>query len=144
MKALETYPSPTTVKELKQWMGLVNYFVSHIRNRGELFVLLCALLKKDVEFNWTGECEEAMQEINGILTSDRVMGYCEFGKPLQLFTDASILAIGAALVQEDQETGLHWVIGYWGRALNQAERGWAVTPLNCWLQLGACWLSVFI
>ncbi|MCP3888282.1 MAG: hypothetical protein GY702_05335, partial [Desulfobulbaceae bacterium] len=69
IKALETYPSPTTVKELKQWMGLVNYFVTHIRNKGELFVPLCTLLKKDVVFNWTRECEEAMREINEILTS---------------------------------------------------------------------------
>ncbi len=58
------------------------------------------------------------------------MGYCEFGKPLLLFTDASMLAIGAALVQEDRETGLHRVIGYWGRALNKAEKGWAVTHLE--------------
>ncbi len=64
VKALKSYPM--TVKELKQWMGLVNYFVSHIHNRGELFVPLCALLKKDVVFNWTRECEEAMREINEI------------------------------------------------------------------------------
>ncbi len=88
--------------------------MSHIRNRGELFVPLCALLKKDVAFNWTRECEEAMHEINEILTSERVMGYCEFGKPLLLFTDASMLALSAALVQEDKETGLHRAIGYWG------------------------------
>ncbi len=55
-------------------------------------------MKKDVEFNWTTECEEAMREINGILTSDSVMGYFEIGKPLQLFMDTSMMAIGAALV----------------------------------------------
>ncbi len=97
-------------------MGLVNYFVSHIRNRGELFVPLCALLKKDVEFKWTTECEEAMWEINGILTSDRVMGYCEFGKPMHLFKDASLMALGTALVQEDKVMGLHRVIVYWGQS----------------------------
>ncbi len=53
-------------------------------------------------FIWTVECEHAMREINGILTSYRVMGYCEFGKPMHLLMEASLMALGAALVQEDK------------------------------------------
>ncbi len=105
-RALETFPSPTNVKELKQWMGLANYFVSHIKNRGLTMAPLLKLLRKGVQFEWTQQCEEAMRTV-----SDRVMVFCDFNKPLFLYTDASLTAIGAALVQEDPVNGLHWLLG---------------------------------
>ncbi len=47
-----------------------------------------------------------------------------------MYTDASLTAIGAALVQEDPVNKLHMVIGYWGQALSTAEQKWPINQLE--------------
>ncbi len=101
-------------------MGLANYFVSHIKNRRLTMAPLLKLLRKGVGFEWTTECETAMRMINNLLVSDKVMGFCDFNKPLFLYTDDL----------EDPVNGLHTVIGYWGRALSTAEQKWPITQLE--------------
>ncbi|KAF1324715.1 reverse transcriptase, partial [Globisporangium splendens] len=51
VKAIDDWPVPQNVKQLRQWLGLANYLHKYTRNYAALVQPLTQLLKKDVE--WT-------------------------------------------------------------------------------------------
>ena len=53
LEAVRTYPEPTTVKELRTFLGLVNYFRKFLKHRSVICAPLYSLTKKDAKLNWT-------------------------------------------------------------------------------------------
>jgi len=52
------------VKEVKSFLGLVNYYRRHLKSLAIVVRPLTALTRKGiVELDWTRECEEAFQEV---------------------------------------------------------------------------------
>ncbi|KAF1335924.1 reverse transcriptase, partial [Globisporangium splendens] len=50
VKAIDDWPVPKNVKQLRQWLGLANYLHKYTRNYAALVQPLTQLLKKDVEW----------------------------------------------------------------------------------------------
>ena len=76
------WPRPTTVHEVRQFMGLANYYRRFIRGYSNIANPLFALLKEtDVELrkkkhrdvNWDANCEAAFQELKELLTNEPVL-----------------------------------------------------------------------
>ena len=65
---------------------------------------LIRLTKKNVEFNWSAECQTAFDFLKESLTTVPVLAYPDPNKPYILYTDASDTCIGACLSQIDEET----------------------------------------
>jgi hypothetical protein len=97
------------------------------------------LTKQDITFSWTEECEEAFQHLRKCLTSHPVVVYPSFDKPFFLHTDASNYAIGAVLVQKDDNEHDR-VIAYASRILNPAEVNYTVTEKEC---LAVIWATKY-
>ena len=58
-------------------------------------------MKKENNFEWTPECEEAFQEFKTYLSSPSILCKLEIGKPLFLYLSISDSAIAGVLVRED-------------------------------------------
>src|SRR5699024_8804902 len=80
---------------------------------------LTNLLKKDVNFIWNVEQQNAFQTFKHILINEPILQYPDYFKPFILTTDASNFAIGAILSQG--EIGKDLPIAYASRSLNNAE-----------------------
>ncbi|KAJ0173294.1 hypothetical protein K1T71_011470 [Dendrolimus kikuchii] len=111
VEAVVSYPTPRTPK--------------HIKNFSKITKPLTSLLRKDVDFTWSHQQEEAFNSLKSMLTNAPILQYPDFSKPFILTTDASEYAIGAVLSQG--EIGNDLPIAYASRTLNKAEGNYSVS-----------------
>ncbi len=84
------------------------------------------MFKKDIEFKFTDECKQAFDQLKTALTNYPVLRQADPAKPFLLFTDASGVALGAILSQQDEE-GNDYVCAYASRILRGAEVHYGIT-----------------
>ncbi|KAF1323098.1 Pol protein, partial [Globisporangium splendens] len=125
VKAIDDWPVPQDVKQLRQWLGLANYLHKYTRNYAALMQPLTQLLKKDVEWKWSKDHETAFEEVKRSLREAPVLALPNHDKPFHVVCDASDYAIGCALMQHDDE-GHERVVSYQSRQLRPAERNYPV------------------
>lgn len=102
INALNTLRVPNTTRRLRSFLGLTNYYRRFIPNYASIAVPLYNLLKKDVRFKWTQECQEALNALIRGINEDAVLAFPKYEKQFHLTTDASKVGIGAVLSQEDE------------------------------------------
>jgi hypothetical protein len=125
IKCIENYPRPQNSRDIKSFLGLLNYYRRFVDNFAKIAKPLTALLKKDVIFKRSDKCEEAFSELKRVLTSPPLLVYPDWEKGnFNLMTDASQFAIGAVLSQG--EVPRDKSIAYASRTLNQAEVNYSV------------------
>ena len=74
----------------------------YLKELQELLVPLYALLKKGAKWNWTNECQKALDTIKKMLIKPPVLVMPNLTGRFTLVSDTSKLATGAALYQEQQ------------------------------------------
>ena len=92
-------------------------------------------MKKDITYNWTDKCQEAMDFLKEKLITAPILQYPDFEKPFIIYTDASYQGLGAILSQKDKNN-LEHVIAYASRTLQPAEINYSPTEIEC---LAAVW-----
>lgn len=122
LEAVKNWQPPTTVHQLRQFLGMANFHRRFIRRYSHIAAPLTDLLRKEQTFNWTAEAQRAFEALQEALTSAPVVISPDYSKPFVIFTDASEneMAIGAALMQ-DHGKGLQ-PIAYLSRKLTSAEQ----------------------
>ena len=134
--AVATYPTPQNSKEVKQFMGLSNYYRRFIPAYAQIAEPLHRLLKKNSKsFHWTAECEASFNTLKSKLTTSPVLAYPRFTDPFIVSTDASDKAIGGVLSQV--QNGHERVIAYWSRQLQKAERNYSTIEREALAVVGA-------
>src|ERR1700755_1100989 len=96
------FPIPSTVKQLRQFLGMVNFYRRHIPNCSSIAKpLSCQTGGRTVQ--WTGECQEAFEKLKSSLVDPRLLAFPDYSlnsPPLELFVDASDIGAGAVLSQQ--------------------------------------------
>jgi hypothetical protein len=93
------------------------------------------LLREDVAWNWSEECQKAFDTIKEKLTQAPILRRPDYNRPFELHTDWSGVGLGAVLVQRDDE-GREYVIAYASRSNNRTERNYSTYAGEC---LAAVW-----
>ena len=125
VKVVQEYPAPKSVKEVRAFMGLTNYYRKFVKGFAQVASPLHDLTKKGASFLWTEDCQKAFDTLKKALTEAPILAYPDFTQSFQLATDASNDAKGMVLGQK--QNGREVVIAYAGRKLNPAERNYSVT-----------------
>ena len=107
IEAIRTWPTPKTTTEVRGFIGFANFYRMFIRNFGDIARPLHELTKKDKEFKWEEEHEQAFRQICEAIMSDPVLVLPDPRKPYEVETDASDYAIGGQLGQRDEQGKLH-------------------------------------
>lgn len=123
VKSVQEFPIPKSCKDIKSFLGLAGYYRRFIPNFSKITKPLTALLKKDIQFNWGSDQQQAFNTCKEILTTTPLLQYPDFNKEFLLTTDASIHAVGAVLSQG--EIGKDLPIAYASRTLNKAETNYS-------------------
>ena len=137
VKAMQNFPTPTSVKTLKSFLGLCSFYRRFIRGYSDIVSPMHVLLKKDTKFVWTDKCETAFNKLKHAMSTAPILRFPDFNKPFTLVTDASYQALSYILCQEDDGKTLH-PVGYGGRCLRDNERKFSVTEIELASILEAC------
>ena len=96
-----TWPVPTTVKEVQQFLGFAGYYRRFVKHFADVARPLHRLTERVTEFFWTDECQAAFDELRRRLVTSPVLAYPDYTKSFTLDTDASDTGIGGVLSQRD-------------------------------------------
>ena len=97
-------PAPKKTKEVKQFPGLVGYYRKLVPRFADISRVLTHLTKKDVEFNWTPECENCFQILKEFLQQAPILKYLDPQTNYTLYTDASKYMYAGILTQHSSGT----------------------------------------
>ena len=124
IEVVSCYPVPQNVKELKQFLGLTNYYRKFISNYAHIAEPLHKMLRGPKKiFTWTTPCQQAFDHLKSRLVQLPVLSHPDFSVPFILHTDASETAVGAVLSQCID--GKERVVSYWSRQLTKPERNYS-------------------
>ena len=97
----------------------------YLKGLQELLVPLYALLKKEAKWNWTNECQKALDTIKKMLIKPPVLVMPNLTGKFTLVSDTSKLATGAALYQEQQ--GILLLVAYNSKQLPEAAMRYSIS-----------------
>ena len=129
LEAVQEFPVPTSVSQVRQFLGLMSYYRRFIKNFATIASLLHSLTRKNAEFVWSEECQLAFDLLKQKLTTAPVLVYPNFNQNFVLETDASIKGLGAVLSQRQEDNQLH-PVAFSSRALSAAEKNYSITELE--------------
>ena len=120
VQAITDFPQPQTTKQLRQFLGLINFYHRFIPNCAHTLQPLHKLLKvKCQNLTWDSETSKAFEDIKVNLAKATMLSHPKLAAPTSLATDASDTAIGAVLQQFVD--GVWQPISYFSRKLSPAE-----------------------
>jgi hypothetical protein len=126
---IHNWPTPKTVKDVRSFHGFCNSYRPFIQGFSKITLPLNALTRKGVEFQWTKAAQEAFNMLKKMMTEAPVLVHPDLTKPFELEVDASGYAIGAVLLQR-QEDGKRHPVNYFSTTLNAAERNYDIYDLE--------------
>ena len=75
VRAVRDYPVPTSVRAIREFLGIAGYYRRFIPNFAKVAQPLYHLIKKDVQYMWSSACQEAFTRLKELLTSPPVLAY---------------------------------------------------------------------
>lgn len=95
VKAIQTMPPPTNVAELRSFLGAIAFYGRFIKSISTLREPMDKLLKKDIPFVWSPDCQKAFNKFKEVLQSDLLLTHFDPTLPISIASDASNAGIGS-------------------------------------------------
>ena len=137
LQGLRDMSHPTSIKTLRSFLGAINYFAPMLPGIRTITEPLQECLrggitvtKKDGSqttrpvFQWTKEMAFAFSEVKKMLWHHLVLYLPDPNVPFILYSDASLVASGAALVQRDEHGDLQ-PVAFYSKTFKPAERNYS-------------------
>ena len=126
VRAILEFPRPDTIKKLRTFNGMVNFYKKFIKGSEELMKPLYRATSAKI-LGWDDDCERSFEGAKQALTSSPILAYPDFNSssPFCVTTDASGSGAGAVLTQTQE--GVERVIGYAGTSFNKAQLRYSPT-----------------
>jgi hypothetical protein len=90
---------PTSVFEIRSFLGLASYYRRFIEGFSKLSRLLIALTRKNASFVWTDECEQCFQELKRQLVNAPVLALPTESGNLIVYSNVSKKGLSCVLMQ---------------------------------------------
>ncbi len=121
VEAILQIAPPKTRKQLRKFIGMVNYYRDVWPHRAHLLAPLTKLTSDKIPFKWTEEHQQAFDDMKRIIAKETLLTYPNFSKPFQIHTDASDLQLGACISQDGKP------LAFYSRKMNPAQTRYTTT-----------------
>lgn len=130
LKAIREFPTPKNKKNVRQFLGKINFHGKFIPSASITLEPLHNLLRKNTQFHWSNECQKVFEIIKNHLCSSPILAIFDPKLPIAIYTDASIQGIGAVLKQT-QLNGKQKPVAYFSKKLNDYQKTKKAIFLEC-------------
>mgnify|MGYP006175924273 CR=1 FL=1 len=89
VQAILDIAPPKTRKQLRSFIGMVNYYRDMWPKRAHNLAPLSGLTSAKVPWKWTPECQDAFDTMKKVIAQETLLTYPDFNKPFHIHTDAS-------------------------------------------------------
>ena len=121
VKSILEMEEPTNRKQLRGFIGLVNYYRDMWRWRSHVLAPLSVLTSKKVPWKW-GEAERtAFLEAKRIISKNAILAFPDFNKKFVIHTDASKYQLGGVITQDGKP------LAFYSRKLKDAQTRYTTT-----------------
>ena len=137
VQAILALQPPTSVKTLRSFLGIVQYYRDMWEKRSEMLAPLtdlvaeCGVTKATKQkgtrkraWYWDAKHQKAFDDIKATISKDVVLAYPDYSKPFEIYTDASTKQLGAVIVQDNRP------VAFFSRKLSDAQTRYSITELE--------------
>ena len=114
--AISKIAVPKNRKQLRKFIGIVNYYRNMWPHRSEVLAPLTKLTSPTTKFQWTETEQKAFDTIKRIISRETLLTYPDFNKPFILHTDASHEQLGVVISQDNKP------IAFYSRKLTETQK----------------------
>ena len=118
VEVIQQLKEPTSVKQLRHFLGMVDYYRDMWQRRSHILAPLTKLTGKGTPWSWGPEQDKAFREIKRMMAKETILAFPDFTKPFHIFTDASNTALGAVIMQDDRP------LAFYSRKMNNAQKNY--------------------
>jgi len=128
---------PTNVKDLRKFLGMVQYYRDLWARRSEMLAPLTSLVgecghtketrKKKVKkrpWHWDDVHQQAFDNVKAAIARDVTLAYPDYSKPFEIYTDGSSKQLGAVITQNNRP------IAFFSRKLTECQQKYSVTEIE--------------
>ncbi|PKI73962.1 hypothetical protein CRG98_005638 [Punica granatum] len=132
VKAIKELPPPSTVREVRGFLGHSNYIARFIANLTDKCQPLFRLLRKNAAMEWDHECQDAFDTIKAYLIQPSVLVPPIPNRPLILYLTVCRQSLGCMMIgQEDESTRTERAIYYLNKKFTEGESNYPEIEKMC-------------
>jgi hypothetical protein len=137
VQALLAIKPPTGVKQLRHFLGMVQYYCDLWARLSDMLAPLASLVgecgqtkttkakgTKKVPWHWDEVHQRAFDHLKATIAKNVVLAYPDYSKVFEIYTDASSKQLGAVITQDNRP------IEFFSWKLSDAQRKYSVTKIE--------------
>ncbi len=137
MQAILAIKPPTGVRELRQFLGMVQYYCDLWARRSNMLAPLTSLVGECIQtksskakgtmkvpWHWDEVHQRAFDHVKATITKDVVLAYPDYSKVFEIYTDASSKQLGAVITPDYRPIAIfNW-------KLSDTQRKYSITKIE--------------
>lgn len=124
IEIINSFPSPKNIKDLRTFLGMINYYERFVPNLHSICAPLHTLTSTKRKWAWGERETNVFNKVKGLLTSNSTVVPYDETRSLTLFCDASEVGLGAVLTHKYPD-GSDRPVAFASRTLTGAEKNYA-------------------
>jgi len=125
IQAIKEMPDPVNTKQLRSFLGYINYYQKFVPNLQCISSPLHKLLQKGVRWHWTDSYKNIVEQLRNILCSSDTLVHFNPKYPIIVSSDASEYGLGAAISHRLPD-GSERPVAFASRTLKSSEKHYSV------------------
>ena len=121
VKAILAIKPPKTIREVRRFVGMVNYYRDFWIRRSEILAPLTKLCSTKAKWEWGKEQQDAFDLMKKNMAREVQLTYPNFEEGFDIHTDASDTQLGAVISQKGRP------IAFYSRKLHSAQKRYTTT-----------------
>ncbi|KAI5420073.1 hypothetical protein KIW84_044027 [Lathyrus oleraceus] len=131
VKAIQEMPAPKTEKQVRGFLGRLNYISRFISHMTATCAPIFKLLQKDQSHDWTEDCRKAFDNIKEYLSEPPIMSPSVEGRPLIMYLTVLEDSMGCVLGQQDESEKKEYAIYYLSKKFTDCESLYSMLEKTC-------------